>query len=88
MPDASQNMGAVFRMYPRLIFLLTLSILIVGCSGVSTSMKVTDTVSPTVMPIMNEGDNFPFMVLDIRSNIAVRVKLPGIYGLLGWMVSP
>lgn len=36
----------------------------------------------------NVGDNYSFMLLDIRSNIAVKVKLPGMYGLLGWMVSP
>jgi len=42
----------------------------------------------SIDPDVNEGDSFPFIVLDIRNNMAVKVKLPGIYGLLGWMASP
>jgi len=43
-------MGGVIRMSARFFFLLAASILIVGCSGGSTPLKVTETVSPTLTP--------------------------------------
>jgi WD40 repeat protein len=37
---------------------------------------------------INDGDGYSFMLLDIVKNLAIKITLPDLYGLLGWMADP